>query len=253
MSSVVNSPALVFAIAIVTQSLAAFVGDFLRKKGRSLYEAERKDFDTIQAAALTLLALIIGFSFSMAVTRFEQRKNSEEAEANAIGTAYLRADFLPSKEAEDVRQLLKKYLDQRVLFYLTRQERRIEQINSDTGRLQADLWSTVARAASAQPTPIVALVVAGTNDVLNSRGSTQAAWSNRIPIAGWAMIGLIAIASNFLVGYGERKRGIPLLFVLPLIISIPLFLIADIDSPRGGIIHVLPYNLISLSQTLRAP
>jgi hypothetical protein len=252
MSSIVNSPIYVLAIAFIAQSIAALIGDFLRRRGRLLNEDERKDFDTIQAATLTLLALIIGFSFSMAVTRYDQRKNYEEAEANAIGTEYLRADLLPVKDAEDVRQLLKRYLDQRVRFYLTRDQGQLDQINSDTAKLQADLWSTVSRAATAQPTPIMALTVAGMNDVLNSQGYSQAAWWNRIPLAAWTMMGLIALACNFLVGYGERRGAAPVLLALPLIISIPLFLIADIDSPRGGIIRVLPQNLLSVSQTMKA-
>ena len=64
------------------------------------------------------------------------------------------------------------------------------------------------------------------------------------------MMGLIAISCNFLVGYGERRRGAALLIALPVIISIPLFLIADIDSPRGGIIRVLPQNLISVTKSM---
>ena len=252
MSNIVNSPIFVLVITLIAQSIAAFAGDLFRRSRGSLNESERKDFDTVQAAALTLLALIIGFSFSMAVTRYDQRKNYEEAEANAIGTEYVRADLLPAKDAEDARQLLKQYLDQRVLFYLTRDERQINQINSDTAKLQAALWSIVARPANTQPTPIIALAVAGMNDVLNSQGYTQAAWWNRIPVAAWAMMVLIAVFCNFLVGYGERKRGAPLLFVLPVIISIPLLLIADIDSPRGGIIRVLPQNLISASQSMKA-
>jgi hypothetical protein len=187
----------------------------------------------------------------MAVTRYDQRKKYEEAEANAIGTAYVRADLLAAQGAKDVRELLKRYLDQRILFYLTRDEQQIDQINSETTTLQAGLWSTTSQAANTQPTPLTALAVAGMNDVLNAQGYTQAAWWNRIPIAAWAMMGLIAICSNFLVGYGEHRRGVPLLLVLPLIIAIPLFLIADIDSPRGGIIRVLPQNLISLSQSLK--
>jgi hypothetical protein len=250
MSSVFNSPIFVFAISLVVQCAAAYVGNLLRKRRRPLNEAERKDFDTVQAAALTLLALIIGFSFSMAVTRYDQRKNYEAAEANAIGTAYVRADLLPAKDANDVRRLLKGYLDQRVLFYLTRDEHQTNQIDSNTAELQANLWSAASRAANAQPTPAIVLAVAGMNDVLNSQGYTQAAWGNRIPLAAWAMMGLIAIFCNFLVGYGERRRGAPLLLVLPLLISIPLFLIADIDSPRGGVIRVLPHNLMSLSQAL---
>ena len=78
---------------------------------------EREDFGIVLSAALTLLTLILAFSFSMAITRYDQRKNYEEAEANAIGTEYVRADLLPPAEAVKVRELLRKYLDQRVLFY----------------------------------------------------------------------------------------------------------------------------------------
>jgi hypothetical protein len=88
------------------------------------------------------------------------------------------------------------------------------------------------------------------NDVLNSQGYTQAAWWNRIPMAAWAMTGLIAVAANLMVGYGARRRRVMLL-VLPIVVSIASLLIADIDSPRGGIIHVLPQNLQSLSQSIR--
>jgi len=129
--------------------------------------------------------------------------------------------LLPFKDAEDVRQFLKRYLDQRVRFYLTRDQSELDQINSDTARLQAELWSTVSRAATAQPTPVMALTVAGMNDVLNSQGYSQAAWWNRIPLAAWTMMGLIAFACNFLVGHGERRGAAPLLLALPLILSIP--------------------------------
>ena len=92
------------------------------------------------------------------------------------------------------------------------------------------------------------------NDVLNSQGYTQAAWWNRIPTAAWGLMLLIAICSNLLVGYGARssRTGKPLLLVLPLVVSISFFLIADIDSPRGGVIHANPQNLMSLSESLRA-
>jgi hypothetical protein len=68
-----------------------------------LEEDIREDFGVIQTATLTLLGLIIGFTFSMAVGRYEQRKNYEEAEANAIGTEYVRADLLPGADAARVR------------------------------------------------------------------------------------------------------------------------------------------------------
>jgi hypothetical protein len=187
----------------------------------------------------------------MAVTRYDQRKNCEEVEANAIGTEYLRANLLATEEAATVRDLLKRYLEQRILFFETRDQRRLGQIDADTARLQAELWSVVARSAKMQATPVVALAASGMNDVLNAQGYTQAAWWNRIPLAAWAMLGIIALCCNVLIGYGERRGGASHLFVLPAVASIAMLLIADIDSPRGGIIHILPQNLVSLSQSLK--
>jgi hypothetical protein len=245
-----DTPFVVLAVSLVAQGLAAYAGDSARKKMRALKEEEREDFDLIRTAALTLLGLVIGFSFAMAVSRYDQRKNLEEAEANALGTEYVRADILPAEAATRVRALLKRYVDQRVAFYLARDEGQVTKINADTEKLQAELWSTVVRAVTPQRTAVEALVVSGMNDVLNSQGYTQAAWWNRIPIAAWGLMGLIAISCNLLFGYGERNRS-ALALVLPLIISISFFLIADIDSPRTGIIRVLPQNLIALSQTMK--
>ena len=90
-----DNPFVVFVLALVFQGLAAFVGDFFRKRTKQFKQGERHDFDTVQAATLTILALIIGFTFSMAVSRYDQRKTLEEAEANAIGTQYLRVGLLP--------------------------------------------------------------------------------------------------------------------------------------------------------------
>jgi hypothetical protein len=204
----------------------------------------------VQAATLTLLALIIGFSFSMATSRYDLRKSYEEAEANAIGTEYVRAGLLPAAEAAAVRSQLRKYVDLRMSFYLTRNQNELDQINMDTARLQSDMWSTVQAPALAQPNPVIALAVSGMNDVLNSQGYTQAAWWNRIPASAWALMISIAVCCNVLVGYGNRSKRASLLFVMPLVISISFLLIADIDSPRGGFIHVAPQNLASLSKSL---
>jgi hypothetical protein len=121
--------------------------------------------------------------------------------------------------------------------------------------LQAEMWSAVqAAAATAQPTPVLALAISGMNDVLNSQGYAQAAWWNRIPRSAWGLMAAIAICGNVLVGYGARSLKVSsgLLFVLPLVVSISFLLIADIDSPRGGLIRVRPQNLVSLSQFLDA-
>lgn len=251
MSLILDRPLLIFVVSVLAQWLAAYIGDFLRKRWRAPSPDEREDLNTVQTATLTLLALIIGFSFSMAVSRYDQRKNYEEAEANAIGTEYVRADLLPADNAARVRELLSKYLDQRIIFYETRDERQLRQVDAETAKLQAELWSAALPAAKSQPTPVAALAVSGMNDVLNSQGYTQAAWWNRIPVAGWALMLLIAAACNILVGYSERGRGALVLAILPVIVSVSFFLIADIDSPRQGVIRVLPRNLIALAESIK--
>jgi hypothetical protein len=254
MNGIEDFPVLVLALSLVGMWLSARIGGFICKKQRTVEDEGGKDFDVIISAILTLLALIIGFSFSMAVNRYDQRKNYEEVEANAIGTEYVRADLLPAADATRVRGLLKNYLDQRVLFYLTSDERELLRINTYTGQLQTDLWSAVKGPAAAQPTPVLALALSGMNDVLNSQGYTQAAWLYRIPGEAWILMVVIAIFCNLMIGYGSRRtgaRGI-LFLVIPLVVSISFFLIADIDSPRRGIIRIRPVNLTSLSQSVHA-
>lgn len=252
MNDLFTSPFLVFGGSLVVLSLSASTGALLRTR-RPLEEDSREDLDIILAATLTLLGLIIGFSFSMAISRYDQRKNCEEAEANAIGTEYVRTDLLPGPDAAKVRALLRDYLAQRVLFYQSRDQHDLQKINDYTAELQTELWSTVQVPAAANPTPTIALAVSGMNDVLNSQGYTQAGWWNRIPIAAWALMAAIAICSNMLVGYAAHsvKTGTIRLLVLPLILSISFLLIADIDSPRKGVIRVAPQNLISLARSLR--
>ena len=253
MDKVMNHPFLAFALSLVVLWLTAHTGAYLRRRRRQLEEAEHEDLGVILAATLTLLGLIIGFSFSMALTRYDQRKNYEAEEANAIGTEYLRAGLLPGADAAKVRELLRSYVDQRVLFYTTRNARRLEQINASTVQLQTGLWLAVQAPAVAQPTPVIALAVSGMNDVLNSQGYTQAAWWNRIPVAAWGLMGAIAICCNLLAGYNARRtEAKPMrFFVLPMIVAVSFLLIADLDSPRGGLIRVRPQNLVSFSRSLR--
>ncbi len=148
--------------------------------------------------------------------------------------------------------LLRSYLDQRVLCYKTRDEQQLRQVNAQTVRLQIEMWSTVSALAAAKPTPVAALILAGMNDVLNSQGYTQAAWWNRIPIAAWALLMIISIFCNILVGYVAHGRSAFLFLILPIALSISLFLIADIDSPHYGIIRVAPQNLESLVESLHS-
>jgi hypothetical protein len=245
-----NSPFLVLGFSLVVLGSPVLFGTLLGRKLRPLQEDERQDLGLVITSSLTLLALIIAFSFSMAIGRYDQRKNLEEEEANAISTEFVRASLLGTDDAAKVRQLLRNYLDQRILFYTTRDSGQFQRISSQTAKLQNEMWSIVRQAGLAHPTPPLALAVSGMNDVLNSQGYTEAAWRNRIPAEAWALMMAIAICCSLLIGYGARGRWIRLLLVSPLLVSIAFFLIADIDSPRQGVIRVVPQNLISLSQSL---
>ncbi|MFZ0796016.1 MAG: hypothetical protein WAM65_19785, partial [Candidatus Korobacteraceae bacterium] len=160
-----DHPRIFFLFALVLLWLSAQGGISLRRL-RVLKDDERDDFNTVQAATLTLLGLIIGFSFSMAISRYDQRKNYEEAEANAIGTEYVRAGLLPAADAATVRGQLRKYLALRISYYHTRNEPELQHIDANTAQLQNEMWLAVQTPALANPTPVSALAVWGMNDVL---------------------------------------------------------------------------------------
>ena len=245
-----NYPISVFVGSFAIFWLGARIGAIVHSRYGELGESTLEDFKLVLGATLTLLGLIIGFTFSMAVSRYDQRKNLEEEEANAIGTEYVRTDFLPSANAAKVRALLKSYLYQRILFYTTAEGHLLEQNKVQTAQLQKEMWSEVKGPTSENPTPVAAIVAQGMNDVLNSQGYSQAAWWNRIPVAAWILLITIGILCNVLIGYLAHDRASPF-WILPIFLAISLFLIADIDSPARGVIRVHPQNLENLANSLR--
>jgi len=245
-------PVLIFLLSFAVLWFANWLGTQLRLRRKSISEEERPDFDVVLGAALTLLGLVIGFSFSMAVGRYDQRKNYEEAEANAIGTEYLRADLLPEADGARVRELLRQYLDLRIQYYGARNDDDLRRIDADTARVQGELWTAASGTVKGQqPISVVTLTVGGMNDVLNSQGYTEAAWRYRIPVEAWALVFVIAICCNVLRGFQARRVEPKLAIVLPLLIATAFFLIADIDSPRRGLVRVHPQNLESLRDSLK--
>ena len=253
MDQLTNTPLLLFAVTLAATSLASAAGLWLRSRAPLSSGAQQDDFDKIATATLTLLALIIGFSFSLAASRYDQRKNLEEEEANAIGTEFLRADVLPPADAANVRRLLVAYLDQRILYFTNADATQLGRINQRTNQLQDQLWKAVRGPEAAESTPAMALALSGMNDVINSNGYSQAARVNRIPTAAWYLMAVIAVGANVLLGYGtENPKGWSrLAYVLPLLISISFLLIADMDSPEQGLIRVNPVNLQSLAASLK--
>jgi hypothetical protein len=247
-------PLLVFLVSTIVLLLATWAGASIWGRQKVPDDDTRADFSRVSGATLTLLGLLIGFTLSMAVSRYDSRKSNEEGEANAIGTEFLRAELLPVADAQRVRVLLTSYIDLRIRDYRSRDGAELQRLKDQMGRLQDQLWTAVRMPATAQPTPTMALVASGMNDVLNAQGYAQAAWGNRLPREVWWLMSAIAVLGCGLVGHGVRKFGTEahFIWVLPAVISIAFFLIADIDSPRGGLIRVTPVNLLDTAQSMHA-
>jgi len=252
MAAFVDHPAVVLIVLFALFVSAVAFGATVLRRIAVLSEHEREDFAIIQTSTLTLLALLVGFSLSMAVGRYDQRKTLEEGEANAIETEYARADLAEATVSTKIKAGLIRYTNLRLADFGTRDRQELGSIGRDTAALQAELWRLAAQVAQDKPTPIGALVVAGMNDVLNSQDYSEAARINHIPLGAWFLMILIALFGCTVQGYGAKgnaRKGL-LITVLPITVALSLALIADIDSPRGGIIRVEAQNLARLLQSL---
>jgi hypothetical protein len=252
MTELVDRPVLMLVVSFVGLLLAAMLGVVAHKAWNPVKASDHNELAIVQSAALTLLGLIVGFSFAMAISRYDQRKGLEEAEANAIGTEYLRAGLMADDPAANARNALKRYLDLRIQFYVTSDEDALTRIGTERAKLEADLWAAARSLSAVSPTPITALVASGLNDVFNSTDATAAGWLDRIPVPAWWLLMMIGVAANVMLGYGARRFD-PVLIVVPLTVAVSLFLIADIDSPRGGVVQVPALNLTRLAKSLNAP
>lgn len=250
-------PVLVFAISSSAMWLAARAGIALGVRRTPMRREEREHFTMVLGATLTLLGLIIGFAFSMAVSHYDLRRHYEEVEANAISTEYLRSELFPSGDSSAIKELLKQYVGLRIIFYTVspfnaRDKRRLHEASTQTEQLQSHMWSLVEGPRALSGTATTALVLSGMNDVIDSQGYAQAALWNRVPAEAWVLMGVMAICCNFLVGLGASQSRRSLLLILPLLVGIAFLFLADIDGPRGGIIHVRPANLINVAQVINA-
>jgi hypothetical protein len=251
MINIMNFPIILSMCTVLCLWVAAQLGAYGRRRFSWVEGEDHEEFELLLGATLTLLGLLIGFSFSMATNRYDQRKAYEEEEANAIGTEYVRADLLPEPTRTKIQQLLVEYLDLRIQRYDAGVTRDVSGIMAKTAQAQGDLWNEVKNAAGTNPNPVVATVVVGMNDVLNRQGYTQAARLNRIPVPAWALMAIIALFSNFLIGLGAKRSSALRLLIVPFVVAVSFLLIADIDSPQGGLIRIRPQNLQLLADSLR--
>ncbi|HAT39314.1 hypothetical protein [Polynucleobacter necessarius] len=138
-----NYPLAVFGISFLIVAFAVWFGHAVLRKNRTKDTEISEDLGVIQTATLTLLALIIGFTFSIAIDRHDQREVLEESEANAIGTEYLRADLLPPNAAAATKDLPIQYIDQQILFYARQSPAKIQEIRNKTDQIQMTLWNEI--------------------------------------------------------------------------------------------------------------
>jgi hypothetical protein len=241
----------VFVIGFVTLWLSAEAGAALRKTKAKLAPTEQGDLELILNATLTLFALVIGFSFSMATGRYDQRKALEAEETTAIGSEYPRLGLLAPGDTARARHLLRDYLGQRVAFYGSLRPAELKQVSATTVQLQDELWSVIGAPVATQPNAVQALIIKGMNDVEDAEVRAQAAYWNRIPLGAWALMVVIGLCCNVMFGYKANIDARRALFLaLPLIFSVAFFLLADLDSPRAGLITVRPQDLERLSARL---
>ena len=131
MFNAMDHPVFLLLFSLPVFWFSSWLAASFRKRQQDIQESTRSDLTLALGGTLTLLGLIIGFTYSMAVTRYDQRKNYEEEEANAIGTEYVRADYLPTAEAAKIRALLKNYLYLRILYYEVGQRKKLSEIHGE--------------------------------------------------------------------------------------------------------------------------
>jgi hypothetical protein len=219
-------------------------------------EPTRSQVNTLQAASLGLLALLLGFTFSMALTRFDTRKQLVLDEANAIGTTYLRAQLLPDPAREEVSNLLRRYVDVRLEFYQAGiNQRRLQKVGDDTEKLHRALWSYAIATGRQDPRAIpTGLFIQSLNDLIDLHAKRVVALENHVPESIFVLLLIVATLSLGLVGYGAgmgRDRNLlPTVISLILIASV-ILLIMDLDRPRRGLIKVSQQSMVDLQNSLK--
>lgn len=247
----IDHPLLFFVATLVLLTAATQIGVLVRLRGRVQSAIERNEFDLVRTAMFTLLGLLVGFAISMAVSRYDLRKTQEEAEANAIGTAYARLDLTPPEIKSKAGDLLRAYTDARIAYYRHRDAEQQRLTDVEATRLLDQIWAAITPEVKAHPTAVSALVAAGMNDVINSRSYTLAAWRNRLPVEVWMLLILVATGCNFLIGIGAEKLSATTRAILPVTVSLAFLLIADVEGPRNGFVQVEPINLDDAAAAMR--
>lgn len=241
----------IFTFTFFFVFVAFELGIFLGKKHRETAEQEdRSPIGSIVAAALGLLAFLLAFTFGIAASKFDERRNLVVEEANAIGTTYLRAGYLQEPNRTALRELLKEYVAVRL--DAIKPGKIVEGIKKSE-EIQDQLWIQATVIAEKNPDSVIGgLFIQSLNETIDLH--TKRVYLGlrvRIPIIIWGVLYFVTMLSIGCLGYQfglfhTRYIGITLLLILTF--SSVITLITDLDRPQEGFIHVTQQSLVDLMQ-----
>jgi hypothetical protein len=217
----------------------------------------KEPLGVIQAAIVGLVALLLAFSLSMAVGRYETRRSAVVLEANAIGTTYLRAQTLTEPIRTRSLALLERYADARIS--LSESVPDSEKFNTaarTSVRLQNRLWALAGEALNRAPIETAPrLYVQTLNEMIDAHTTRVAALENRIPAAVlWLQILAAALALGILGMYlAAHGRGVSMALLAAGLVTIMLLVIFDLDRPHRGMITIPDAPLVAARQTMEQP
>jgi hypothetical protein len=247
----------IFVAGLLLASLE--FGHRLRLRHRD--ETLSKGIDVVDAAVFGLMGLLLAFSFSSAVERFDKRRDLIVEETNAIGTAWLRIDLLPEATQPQVRDDFRAYLDARLGFYkyLVPDHDRALQELALSEKLQDKIWKeSVTDAKQTNSNAVISLVLGSQNQMIDITTTRGVALDTHPPLPIYVILILLAMASSFVAGFGmgdtgKRQWMHTLVFVASL--GLAIYMICDLEFPRYGVIRVDRYDqgLIDLRNHMAAP
>jgi hypothetical protein len=218
-------------------------------------EAKPSDLATLVGAALGLLSLMIGFTFSMALNRYDDRRSAVVDEANAIGTTDLRARMLPEPHASEVRKLLRDYVEIRIgLTGAPQTQISLEKARQRSNALQAELWQHAVAVSTAdlRSTP-AGLFVRTLNDMIDLQEKRFAAVRAHVPLAVFVLLYTIAGVAIGLGAYVVSSRGqggrLPIA-IMGLLFAVVIGMTNDLDRSLGGFITVDQQSMYKLRENM---
>ena len=242
-------------VATLSLALLSFEGGFWvgRRSSQVSDPQQEKVVSRLVGGILGLLAFIVGFTFSVAASHFDARRQALHDEVNAIRTAYLRADLLQDPHRSEIRNLLREYVDVRLE---GRRSEKIEEAITRSEELQDRLWSqTVAAKENTSNSAFIGNFIQSLNEVftLHSR-RVSAGLEARIPDIIWLVICGITMLASASIGYHAgltRSRRVPVAPALILAFSVVILLIADLERPLGGYLEVDQQAMIDLRNKMK--